>query len=1285
MRQHTHHGQTQGEKALLTGSLPGDEPEWKQFLLLGESLLNLPNTAAQCRLIAKTIRQTLGCHATVWLATSYYPLPGEPPVPLLSHPRVPPLVAIAAEKGNLVEDDQTSNEPFSALAVPMITQDNILGIIHVRRNDRRIPTEKCINFVEGLAAHAALAFQISRQVVLKNWRYEQLSLVSSVSNQIANETDLDKLCQRVTELIQITFHYYSVAVFTLENNSDLLRQRGSASEEGITETIQHQIHLGEGIVGHVAQSGVEFLTQDVNHEPLYRYVDFLPDTQSEIVLPLSVDNRLMGVLDVQSTHLNGFHEIDLLVLRALSDNIAIAVDGARLYQDIQNRAEQIAAVFEVSRALASILDLDQLLNELVILIHKHFGYPYIHVFTVHNGRRKIFFHTGSGIRSKTLKGRNLTYDLDDPTGLIPWAARENLTILINDVHSEPRYRPSELPPANTLSEMVVPFAYAGEVLGVLDIQSDNLNAFSREDQDLFEALAVSIAATMRNANLFRAEKWRREVADSFRDVAELVSSNVVLEKLLDTILSRLEQHLPCEASAIWLLQSSERPPDGPSVGLRLASSRGISPETLEETLHDPETQMWLQRAMRVSEPTIRKGDDPYGPLGASLGYDRDYSSIAAPLRAGDQTLGLLTLAHPTGGRYGSEASTITKTFASYAAVAIQSARLFAASQEQAWMATVLLQVAEVSQTAATVDELLATMARLTPLLVGVQKCAFFKWEQTIQMFSLEAWYGIDIFKQDKLFSIDHAPALARMAAERATQYIQNADAELNFPDADIPDGTGTQVLIPLLSRNELLGAFLVTYQVDGQSLVEHSFSDEMLTLLQGMAHQTSTAMENLLLIETRQQEGYVTAVLLQVAQAVVSQNQLSDILDTIVHLMPILVGISDCVIFLWDDHKKIYHPAQVFTAVRQEEEILKGRDYDEGEFILLDQVRGNDQAFYAVLENDRMPAESWTTLAGRIISTISDQHHTHPAGWLLGYPLSIKGEFYGVLLAKDAISAPALLEKRLEIINGIAQQTTLAIQNEMFNLQTVEREKVEREFQLARQIQQTFLPDVLPHASGWEIDKRWVPAQKVGGDFYDVFKVGENHLGFVIADVSDKGMPAALYMTVARTLIRANARTSISPAVVLQQVNNQLLADTENGMFITAIYAMVSTSDGEIIYANAGHNRLILLHGTSGLVEMQPKGGIALGVVENAKLVDEKIHLRAGDSLLFYTDGVTDTLSSTGEEFGEQRFLAVLNNLVDRKATSMLQQIDNTLAAFQLDEPASDDITMIAIHRKKKK
>ncbi len=989
------------------------------------------------------------------------------------------------------------------------------------------------------------------------------------------------------------------------------------------------------------------------------------------------------MLDVQSDVLDGLHEIDILVLGALADNIALALQTARLYTDIETRAAQLSSVAEVSHALNSFLEVDELLNEVVTLIQRRFNYPHVHIFSVHSGRRLVIYQAGGGQRSQAMRTSETSYSMDAPQGIIAWVARNGKSYLANDVLHEPLYLPSSLPPDNTRAELAVPLMFGDEVLAVLDIQCDEANCFSDSDRILFETLASTVAVSYRNASLYRTEKWRRQVAESFRDVAYQITNSVELDELLDHILERLENNLPCDISAIWLVD--EREPAGAQQGqrLRLAAVRGADPQRLNQALAEhPQVLEQLERLLESSEPYIRSPEDPPGQVGAALGLGDNFSILAVPMRAGSRVLGLIALAHPTPGRYGSEASSMTSTFASYAAVAILNTRLFNEAQDQAWVSTMLVQVAEATQSVLSVTDLLATMLRLTRLLVGVRKCAFFLRLDNQPFYEIKAWYGFEPGQRELSYYPVSLPALVRMDEERALVYVENPAIELGMPEAEIPDTPSTVVLLPLLVRGEITGAFLVTLQQpEDFSTQTKQIDAKSFSILQGISHQTSVTVENLRLLEARQEEAYVTAALLQVAQAVVSTSELPEVLENIVHLLPILVGIDVCMIYRWDEDLQVFRPSNAHGQNRRQERFLLDNPYLPGEHRLLDAVLVGGAAHICPVSRIEVPVEDWPALSSIPLEDYQHNAHHVEGDWLLGFPLSAQHKILGILVVRESNATPAFRERRLEILSGIAQQTSLAIQNDLFKRELVQNERIEREIQLARQIQQTFLPDHLPTLPGWEIDIRWETARQVGGDFYDVFELSGGRMGLVIADVSDKGLPAALYMTVARTLIRATARDRDDPAAVLAEVNQLLFTESPESMFITAIYAILDPEKGALLYANAGHNLPLLYRAETSVVERLPKGAMALGVLPDIQYEDHIIEILPGDMLLLYTDGVCDTLSDTGEDFGETRLRDTTLVYGDSSAAELLQGIDQILDDFRQDTPLTDDITLLVVHR----
>ncbi len=369
---------------------------------------------------------------------------------------------------------------------------------------------------------------------------------------------------------------------------------------------------------------------------------------------------VLGILSLLRPDGPAFQRAERELFEGLATQAALAIQASRQIAREHRWEQQLAAISEVGNAITSILDQAELLQQVVDLIHERFGFPFIHLFSVHPGRRKIFFEAGSGIRSQVWADEGFAYDFDDPAGLITWAAQHGETALVNDVSQDPRYRPAPIFPQETRAELTIPLKFGKEVLGVLDIQSDQPGVFGEAEQFLFEALAGSIAIAMRNASLFHSEVWRRQVADSLREVAGLLSADVDLEEVLNATLAELERNLPCDLAAIWFLedQATSSDQDGALPPLRLAAVRGASAAWLEpqlglnidEILDLNENQggegkalapTWLVDALRSEQPMTRSGGNVPDQFGALLEFPADYSAVAGALRVGEARLGLL--------------------------------------------------------------------------------------------------------------------------------------------------------------------------------------------------------------------------------------------------------------------------------------------------------------------------------------------------------------------------------------------------------------------------------------------------------------------------------------------------------------------------------------------------------------------------------------------------------------------------------------------------------------------
>jgi serine phosphatase RsbU (regulator of sigma subunit) len=310
-------------------------------------------------------------------------------------------------------------------------------------------------------------------------------------------------------------------------------------------------------------------------------------------------------------------------------------------------------------------------------------------------------------------------------------------------------------------------------------------------------------------------------------------------------------------------------------------------------------------------------------------------------------------------------------------------------------------------------------------------------------------------------------------------------------------------------------------------------------------------------------------------------------------------------------------------------------------------------------------------------------------------PLVSQGELIGLLNLGPRLSQQEYSADDRKLLNDLATQTAPAVQVAQLvrqqQRQAQERERIEQELRVARLIQQTLLPKEVPDLEGYKLAAYYQPAREVGGDFYDFLKLDDEHLGLVVGDVTDKGVPAAIVMATTRTMLRASAQRLDSPGEVLKRVNDVIVRDIPPNMFITCLYAILNLESGLLRYANAGHDLPYRRrsrrrsssksnNGGGGAEELRARG-MPLGLLPGMSYEEKEIVLDRGDSVLFYSDGLVEAHDPHRQMFGFPR----LQGLVGAHRSdgpAMVNFLLSELARFTGEEwEQEDDITLVTLDR----
>ncbi len=240
---------------------------------------------------------------------------------------------------------------------------------------------------------------------------------------------------------------------------------------------------------------------------------------------------------------------------------------------------------------------------------------------------------------------------------------------------------------------------------------------------------------------------------------------------------------------------------------------------------------------------------------------------------------------------------------------------------------------------------------------------------------------------------------------------------------------------------------------------------------------------------------------------------------------------------------------------------------------------------------------------------------------------------------------------------------------------------LQNELDVASGMQQSILPTVFPQGADFQSFASMEPARNVGGDFYDFIRLNAGKVGLAIADVSGKGVPAALFMMSSRTLLKGAAIGNEWPGSTLKEVNDLLCEDNDAMMFVTLFYAVYDSESGTLSYANGGHNSPVIVHSDGSYTVLPMTGGIALGVMPDFEFEQDSITLLTGDTLVLYTDGVTEAMNEEGEEYGMDRLCEVLVSGSSLQAEDISAAIFESIREFAGEAPQSDDITCLTLHR----
>jgi len=299
---------------------------------------------------------------------------------------------------------------------------------------------------------------------------------------------------------------------------------------------------------------------------------------------------------------------------------------------------------------------------------------------------------------------------------------------------------------------------------------------------------------------------------------------------------------------------------------------------------------------------------------------------------------------------------------------------------------------------------------------------------------------------------------------------------------------------------------------------------------------------------------------------------------------------------------------------------------------------------------------------------------------VLAVPLGVSEKVFGIIYADSPIAEGRFTEDHLKVLTTLASVAAIRVENTRLVEARMERERLERELALASEIQQRFQPTAPPHVAGYELQGISFPCYEIGGDYYDFIPREDGRMVIALGDVSGKGTAAALLMSSLHAAVHAQSASHDSLVATISAVNRYLADNIPANRFVTLFYAELDPQSGALAFLNAGHNPPLIIH-SAGTVEQLASGGLPLGIKRDAEYREGRTQLQPGDVLVIYSDGVTEAVSPTGEEFGPTRLYEVVSRNIDASAAGIRDRIESSLTKFAQGTSAADDITLVIVKR----
>jgi len=427
----------------------------------------------------------------------------------------------------------------NAVTLPIKVGDGTVGKIAVQdfeeHDDQSLDIAKAV--LERLAAHIEnlrLLDETKQSQIELDKRAAELQSVAEIATQSSQATTIDEMLQTVADLTKSSYDLYHAHIYLLDDDKTTLTLAAGAGETGrqmVTEKLTIDFDHPHSLVARAARSGQGVISNDVTKETDFLPHPLLPDTKAEMAIPIKLGDRVLGVLDVQADRINRFTEEDVAIKTTLAQQVGASLDNMRQYQMSQKIARELGVVANVSTATATITDATSLLTEVVDQTKAAFDLYHVHIYLTNSTGDTLELAAGAGEVGRTMVAEGRQIPVSSEKSLVARAARTRTGAVVNNVRSDPDFLPNPLLP-DTRAELAVPMIVGDKVIGVLDVQSEQLNRFTDIDVNIKTTLAAQVAVALQNARTFTQAQSQAQREAMLNTISQKIQSATTVESVL---------------------------------------------------------------------------------------------------------------------------------------------------------------------------------------------------------------------------------------------------------------------------------------------------------------------------------------------------------------------------------------------------------------------------------------------------------------------------------------------------------------------------------------------------------------------------------------------------------------------------------------------------------------------------------------------------------------------------------------------------------------------------------